>query len=153
MPAKPNKIFRTREVALAAHRMAMEGNDTLYEARVWKAFHEEFPDIAPGVIQSVLENNFDQLDRAPADKQLDLLVSLAGGSRPQPPARSSPEEWPKHRNPDEPLTTGDIVRQRAANRRQWGEASASKIAERRRAEAPLDAARKELARLKDGRAA
>jgi hypothetical protein len=156
MPAKPNKLFRNSYEARSAHKMAMEGEDGIYEARFWQKFHEEFPDLSPGAVQSVLENNWDELDPLPPAQAVDRLVQLAGGRGRQPAPKSNSEEWNNPtppRNPDAPLTTADIVRNRAANRRQWHEANGYKIEERRRAEAPLDDARKELARLKKENAA
>jgi hypothetical protein len=157
MPAKPpNKLFRNSYEARSAHKMAMAGEDGIYEARFWRAFHEEYPDVAPGAVQSVLEHNWDELDNKPPDQAIDHLVRLAGGGRPQPPPRSNSEEWRNPtppRNPDAPLTTADIIRRHAAGRREWQDANGYKIEERRRAEAPLDDARKEIARLKNENAA
>jgi hypothetical protein len=151
MPAKPNKLFRNSTEALAAHKMAMSGEDGIYEARFWQKFHEEFPDLSPGAVQSVIENNWDELDPMPPAQAVDRLVQLAGGRGRPPAPRSNSEEWRNptpYRDPNAPLTTADIVRKRAASRREWSEANAYKIAERRRADAPLDNAKKELAHLK-----
>jgi len=151
MPSKPNKLFPTREAALTTHKMAMKGNDTIYEARFWRNFHEEFPDVSPGAVQSVLENNWDELENAPTDQAIDRLVTLAGGRRPHRGPIANAEEWRQAREAreraNEPPSLSSIINKRAAQKREWQEANADKIAERRRAEAPLDQAKKELARL------
>ena len=140
MPDDP-KLFRNSTEAITAYKMSLEedGHD-LFETRVWKAFSEQHPGLDPSAVETVLRQHWDELETMRGDQALDRLAVLAGGRRSSPPM---PEPNPR----DIPTISG-YLHKRREHRRTWHDAMKETISDRRRADAPLDRARQELAEVR-----
>ena len=147
MPDDP-KLFRNSTEAITAYKMSLEedGHD-LFETRVWRAFSEQHPGLDPQAVERVLRSNWDELETLRGDQALDRLAMLAGGRRsPAMPEEPKPKDiWHK----DTPLTLCDIIYKRREGRRVVGEATKETIFNRRRAEAPLENAQRQLAEIRN----
>lgn len=148
MPAD-QRLFRNATEAIVSYKMSHKDDvpeAELFETRFWRAFNEKHPGLDPQAVERVLRSNWDELETMRSDQALDRLVMLAGGRR-SPAMPSEPKEkdiW----DPETPLTLSELVHKRREVRRIHGDANEQRLFERRRADAPLEKARQELAEIR-----
>jgi len=146
MPRSDGRIFQNSEEARASWFNYKAGNlKAGIEARLWEDLEEAKADLDPATVDQALGAHWDAIEHMPIDEGLRALADAALGKPPgQPKPGSLPAEYPELYAKDAKLSLSQIIKKRHLEREAVRKATEQEIFDKRRAEAPLEDARRQL---------